>query len=189
MQNRQRSLIPCTALGCMELLTRSDINLRGKEAVLMGDSNVVGTPLAMLLRDSGIAALTLCRSAAPPSSLNRTAPVFACPRPTVPALWLRALTGAKSYPAMQPAVHASAVRRPRAGRRPCSVGGVPAPAARPPTDAGGWAQRGSREPCSTEGAAAAGTRGGVPGGAEAHGQGERPDAAGGHARLQELRVL
>ena len=61
MQNRQRSLIPCTALGIMELITRSDINLAGKEAVLMGDSNVVGTPLAMLLRDSGIAAHTICR--------------------------------------------------------------------------------------------------------------------------------
>jgi len=61
MQNRQRSLIPCTALGIMELITRSRINLAGKEAVLMGDSNVVGTPLAMLLRDSGIAAHTICR--------------------------------------------------------------------------------------------------------------------------------
>ena len=80
MQNRQRSLIPCTALGCMELLTRSEINLRGKEAVLMGDSNVVGTPLAMLLRDSGVAALTLCRSAEAPLP-----PVFACPRAAVPA--------------------------------------------------------------------------------------------------------
>lgn len=60
MQNRQRSLIPCTALGIMELITRSRINLGGKEAVLMGDSNIVGTPLAMLLRDSGIAAHTIC---------------------------------------------------------------------------------------------------------------------------------
>ena len=63
MQNRERSLIPCTALGCMELLSRSKIDLNGKEAVLMGDSNVVGTPLAMLLRSSGVAALTLCRLA------------------------------------------------------------------------------------------------------------------------------
>lgn len=62
MQNRQRSLVSCTALGCMELLNRSKIDLHGKEAVLMGDSNVVGTPLAMLLRGSGVASLTLCRS-------------------------------------------------------------------------------------------------------------------------------
>lgn len=68
MQNRHSSLIPCTALGCMELLTRSEIDLRGKEVVLMGDSNVVGTPLAMLLRTSGIAALTLCRLAIPLSA-------------------------------------------------------------------------------------------------------------------------
>lgn len=61
MQNKQRSLVPCTALGCMELLSRSEIDLHGKEAVLMGDSNVVGTPLAMLLRSSGVASLTLCR--------------------------------------------------------------------------------------------------------------------------------
>ena len=67
MQNKQRSLVPCTALGCLELLTRSKIDLRGKEAVLMGDSNVVGTPLAMLLRSSGVASLTLCRYQFPTS--------------------------------------------------------------------------------------------------------------------------
>ena len=157
MQNRQRSLIPCTALGCMELLTRSEINLRGKEAVLMGDSNVVGTPLAMLLRDSGIAALTLCRSAAAPLPLASTGP------PSAPET---CIAGSKVVLCVvQPAVHASAVRRPRAGRRPCFSRGVPAPAAGPP--AGGSAQRGS-----TERAPAASTRGGVPGGAEAHGQRE-----------------
>ena len=61
MRDRQNALMPCTALGCMELLSRSNIDLRGKEAVLIGDSNVVGTPLAMMLRNSGIAAYTLCR--------------------------------------------------------------------------------------------------------------------------------
>lgn len=61
MRDRQNALMPCTALGCMELLRRSNIDLRGKEAVLIGDSNVVGTPLAMMLRNSGIAAYTLCR--------------------------------------------------------------------------------------------------------------------------------
>ena len=67
MQNKQRSLVPCTALGCLELLKRSKIDLHGKEAVLMGDSNVVGTPLAMLLRSSGVASLTLCRWCFPTS--------------------------------------------------------------------------------------------------------------------------
>lgn len=75
MKKRQRGLIPCTALGCMELLDRSGINLEGKEVVLMGDSNVVGTPLAMLMRDSGIAALTLCRYTFPTNSFLASEPL------------------------------------------------------------------------------------------------------------------
>ena len=60
MRGRAKGFVPCTALGVMELMARSGIQLQGKKAVVIGDSNVVGTPLAMLLRDSGVAALTVC---------------------------------------------------------------------------------------------------------------------------------
>ena len=43
-------LIPATALGCAELLRRSNVGVQDKEVVILGDSNVVGIPLAMLFR-------------------------------------------------------------------------------------------------------------------------------------------
>ncbi|KAL0022085.1 hypothetical protein WJX79_005384 [Trebouxia sp. C0005] len=59
LKNRQQPyFLPCTALGVMELIARSGITLPGKTAVVIGDSNVVGTPLAMLLQANGVAALT-----------------------------------------------------------------------------------------------------------------------------------
>ena len=44
----------------MELIARSGITIPGKTAVVIGDSSVVGTPLAMLLQANGVAALTVC---------------------------------------------------------------------------------------------------------------------------------
>jgi len=41
--------IPCTPQGCIELLDRSGIELKGKNAVVIGRSNLVGIPVAMLL--------------------------------------------------------------------------------------------------------------------------------------------
>ncbi len=41
--------IPCTPQGCIELLDRSGVELRGKNAVVVGRSNLVGLPVAMLL--------------------------------------------------------------------------------------------------------------------------------------------
>lgn len=57
---QQPHFLPCTALGVMELIKRSGISLRGKSAVVIGNSGIVGTPLAMLLQASGVAALTVC---------------------------------------------------------------------------------------------------------------------------------
>jgi len=42
-------LVPCTPLGCMMLLDTVVDNLRGKHAVVIGKSNIVGKPIAMLL--------------------------------------------------------------------------------------------------------------------------------------------
>jgi 5,10-methylene-tetrahydrofolate dehydrogenase/methenyl tetrahydrofolate cyclohydrolase len=41
--------IPCTPQGCIELLDRSNVELKGKNAVVIGRSNLVGLPVAMLL--------------------------------------------------------------------------------------------------------------------------------------------
>ena len=41
--------IPCTPAGCIELLQRSDCEIRGKHAVVVGRSNIVGMPVALLL--------------------------------------------------------------------------------------------------------------------------------------------
>ncbi len=56
----------------MELIARSGITLPGKTAVVIGDSSVVGTPLAMLLQANGVAALTVCpRSSYPEAFASR----------------------------------------------------------------------------------------------------------------------
>lgn len=43
------SLIPCTPLGCIQLLKKSVSDLNGQNAVIIGRSNIVGKPLATLL--------------------------------------------------------------------------------------------------------------------------------------------
>ena len=54
-------LVPCTPAGIMEILNRSDIPLQGAEAVVIGRSDIVGKPVAMLLTNSN-ATVTLCHS-------------------------------------------------------------------------------------------------------------------------------
>ena len=60
VQKRQ-TLVACTPLGCIELLERESIPLRGKHAVVIGRSDIVGKPMALLLlhRD---ATVTVCHS-------------------------------------------------------------------------------------------------------------------------------
>lgn len=54
-------LVACTPLGCIELLERENITLRGRHAVVIGRSDIVGKPMALLLlhRD---ATVTICHS-------------------------------------------------------------------------------------------------------------------------------
>lgn len=74
------TFVPCTPKGCMELLRRANLPVAGKMAVVLGNSNTVGTPLAMLLRDSGATAVTICNNAAADSAsldeLTRTADIL-----------------------------------------------------------------------------------------------------------------
>jgi len=53
--------VACTPNGCMRLLAESGIELSGKRAVIVGRSNLVGKPLAMLLTNAN-ATVTLCHS-------------------------------------------------------------------------------------------------------------------------------
>ena len=53
--------IPCTAKGCIELLKREGIQIEGKNAVVVGRSNIVGIPVALLLQKEN-ATVTMCHS-------------------------------------------------------------------------------------------------------------------------------
>lgn len=54
-------LVPCTAKGAFEIIKSTGIDLRGKEAVVVGCSVIVGRPLAMLLLDE-YCTTQICRS-------------------------------------------------------------------------------------------------------------------------------
>lgn len=53
--------LPCTPAGIMELLHRSDIEISGKECVVIGRSNIVGKPMALLLLSEN-GTVTVCHS-------------------------------------------------------------------------------------------------------------------------------
>lgn len=53
--------LPCTPAGCMELLHSTGIDVCGKNAVVIGRSNIVGKPMAMLLLHEN-ATVTICHS-------------------------------------------------------------------------------------------------------------------------------
>jgi methylenetetrahydrofolate dehydrogenase (NADP+)/methenyltetrahydrofolate cyclohydrolase len=53
---------PCTPYGCMRMLASTGVELRGKHAVVIGRSNTVGKPMALLLMQAN-ATVTVCHSA------------------------------------------------------------------------------------------------------------------------------
>jgi len=55
---------PCTPYGCMKLIESTGVDLRGKHAVVIGRSNTVGKPMALLLLAAN-ATVTVCHSATP----------------------------------------------------------------------------------------------------------------------------
>jgi len=61
MKRRDPLFVPCTPRGCIELLDRTGVEIEGKEAVVLGRSNIVGLPVAMLLLHRN-ATLTICHS-------------------------------------------------------------------------------------------------------------------------------
>lgn len=57
----RESTLPCTPAGCMELLKRAEVPLSGQEAVVVGRSNIVGKPMALLLQQANCT-VTMCHS-------------------------------------------------------------------------------------------------------------------------------
>ena len=57
----QPRFIPCTPYGVMKMLAEAGVNPRGAEAVVIGRSNIVGKPMALLLLAAG-ATVTVCHS-------------------------------------------------------------------------------------------------------------------------------
>jgi methylenetetrahydrofolate dehydrogenase (NADP+)/methenyltetrahydrofolate cyclohydrolase len=62
-------LRPATPFGCMKLIESTGVNLKGKHAVVIGRSNTVGKPMALLLLQAH-ATVTICHSATPDLALH-----------------------------------------------------------------------------------------------------------------------
>src|SRR5579862_1091094 len=61
LSTQRPGLVPCTPAGIMEILKRSNIPVAGREAVIVGRSDIVGKPMAMLLLNAN-ATVTVCHS-------------------------------------------------------------------------------------------------------------------------------
>jgi len=61
LSTQRPGLVPCTPAGVMEILKRSNIHVAGQEAVVVGRSDIVGKPAAMLLMNAN-ATVTVCHS-------------------------------------------------------------------------------------------------------------------------------
>lgn len=61
LQTGRKGFLPCTAAGIMELIHRSGYSIEGKQCVVIGRSNIVGKPVAMLLMQEN-GTVTICHS-------------------------------------------------------------------------------------------------------------------------------
>ncbi len=57
--NHEKQFVPCTPLGCMELLDHYRIDVEGLNITIIGASDIVGLPLSMILLQRG-ATITIC---------------------------------------------------------------------------------------------------------------------------------
>jgi methylenetetrahydrofolate dehydrogenase (NADP+) / methenyltetrahydrofolate cyclohydrolase len=64
LSTQRPGLVPCTPAGVIEILKRSEIPIAGREAVVVGRSDIVGKPAAMLLLNAN-ATVTVCHSKTP----------------------------------------------------------------------------------------------------------------------------
>ena len=59
MERREPLFIPCTPLGCLELLKEYNIEIEGKDVVVIGKSNIVGLPMSLIMMKE-MATVTVC---------------------------------------------------------------------------------------------------------------------------------
>ena len=61
LSTQRPGLVPCTPAGVIEILRRSNIAIEGRNAIVIGRSDIVGKPVAMLLLNNN-ATVTICHS-------------------------------------------------------------------------------------------------------------------------------
>ncbi len=76
-------LVPATPLGVMRMLEEHEVPLRGSEAVVIGRSEIVGKPMAMLLLAEH-ATVTICHSRTVTSKTTPVVPTYSSPRSAGP---------------------------------------------------------------------------------------------------------
>ncbi len=88
----RRSLVPCTALAALEMIESTGITLRGSRCVVVGASNIVGKPIAVLLMRSEATVISANKFTVALDALTRSADVVIAAA-GVPALvkrdWIR----------------------------------------------------------------------------------------------------
>lgn len=61
MRGREPSFIPCASKGCIELLLWNDVEIKGKNVVVVGRSKLVGLPTSLLMQVDHFLLLLNCK--------------------------------------------------------------------------------------------------------------------------------
>lgn len=76
MRGREPLFVPCTPKGCIELLHRYNVSIKGKRAVVIGRSNIVGTPAAQLLQREDATVTVIHSRTSNPEEITRQADII-----------------------------------------------------------------------------------------------------------------
>ena len=76
MKGHEPLFVPCTPKGCVELLKRSGVDPNGKNAVVVGRSNIVGMPAAMLLMGANATVTVVHSKTQNPKKICREADII-----------------------------------------------------------------------------------------------------------------
>ncbi|XP_020550687.1 bifunctional protein FolD 4, chloroplastic [Sesamum indicum] len=76
MQGMEPLFVPCTPKGCIELLLQSGVEIMGKKAVVIGRSNIVGMPAALLLQREDATVTVVHSRTKNPEELTREADII-----------------------------------------------------------------------------------------------------------------
>ncbi|CAH8364116.1 unnamed protein product [Eruca vesicaria subsp. sativa] len=76
MRGREPYFVPCTPKGCIELLHRYNVEIKGKRAVVIGRSNIVGLPVAHLLLNEDATVTIIHSKTKNPEEITREADII-----------------------------------------------------------------------------------------------------------------